>query len=205
MRESSISRKGIIFLISLFFINLLILDWKIFFDKKEVFVLNQQLLEKSNQDKNQTSSPSASIIPSIEPTVIPTIAEIPNIKPVVREIYIPLGTGSAKSSTWDPLEGVEAAIDTSKYSVIKEAYFQVAIRIPTANGTVSAKLYNQTDNHDVWFSEISNDGMISNLKEAKITLTDGSKLYRVYLRSSLEYEAVLDFARIKLIVEENVL
>lgn len=205
MRESSIFRKGIFILILLVFINLLILDWKIFIDKKDVFVLNQQLLEGSNQEQSKSPSPTPTIYASITPTQSPEVSESPKAKTAIREIYIPLGTGSTKSSSWDALEGVEAAIDLSKYSAIKEVYFQVAIRVPTGNGTVSAKLYNQSDNHDVWFSEISNDGMVSNLKEAKVTLTEGSKLYRVYLRSSLEYEALLDFARLKLIVEENIL
>lgn len=140
------------------------------------------------------------------PVVLPTITPVPVAKEqtaaLPREIYIPVGTGSTKSSSWDGIVGAEVNIDTGKYGYIKEVYFQASLRIPTANGEVYAKLYNETDKHDVWFSEVFSQGEEGTLKEAKISLDPGAKLYRVYLKSTLEAEAQLLFSRIKLIVEE---
>lgn len=183
--------------------NLFLLDWIIFtrLGNNKVSFLTEEVGREPT-------------IILLTPTPVPTLATTPqptifNSYPMevvktkdIREIYIPLGTGATKSSTWDALEGIEAALDTQKYDSIKEAYFQASIRVPTGNGKVFAKLFNETDKHDVWFSEVTNEGSTAVLKEAKITLTPGSKLYRVYLKSSLEYEAILDFAKIKLIIED---
>ncbi len=183
-------------------INLLVLDWVVLTDP-----LQNKYLFSEKQVVNQPT-----LIPTIVPTETPSQTPTPEVSQkqtnetlhtiTTREIYIPLGSGSSKSSSWDSLEGIEVNIDTSRYGVIKEAYFQAALRIPTANGQVYAKLYNETDKHDVWFSEVSTEGATGVVKEAKITIDKGAKLYRVYLKSTLEVEAILDLARIKLIVEE---
>lgn len=182
--------------------NLIFLDWVIFSEisKSSILLSNQQekpIIEVTNM-------PTVTI--NIQPTVTPfekQTVKLEDARPKsLREVYIPIGSGSTTKDSWDPLTGVEVAIDTQKTGNIKEVYFQGILRIPTGNGKISAKLFNITDNHDVWFSEISNEGSNGVLKEAKITLDKGSKLYRVYLKSSLQYEAIIDLAKIKLIIEE---
>lgn len=193
-----------IFLIILI-LNIIILDIFVFSGS-----FKNQLMPAIIQ--NQTNKVESIIIPEVTKqtplSITPSVTKAPAFnqtiinKPLIRELYIPIGSGSSKSSNWKALEGVEINIDTTKYSTIKEAYFQASLRIPTANGRVYAKLVNETDKHDVWFSEVSNEGSIAVVKEAKIDLASGAKLYRVYLKSTLESEAILDQARIKLIVEE---
>lgn len=186
-------------------INIVVLDIIVFSGN-----INNPLVTTLSQ--NQANKTDITVIPTIIPTAQPSVVPVPTAtlifsqemtkKGLTREMYIPIGSGSSKSSTWKALEGVEINIDTTKYPTIKETYFQASIRIPTANGRVYAKLVNETDKHDVWFSEVSNEGSIAIVKEAKINLDGGAKLYRVYLKSTLESEAILDQARIKLIVEE---
>jgi len=133
-----------------------------------------------------TSSPSATTFPSS----------------TVKEVYIPLGTGSTKSQDWEAINGAEAVIDLANYPQIKSIIFEASMRIPTANGRVYAKLYNVTEQHDVWYSEVSSEGPVSKREESKeISLASDRKLYRVMMKSTMGYEALLDSARIKIILK----
>lgn len=123
-------------------------------------------------------------------------------KTAVKEIYIPFGSGSTKSTDWVELAGMESVLDSANYPNIKSMIFEASLRIPTANGRIYAKLYNVTDKHDVWGSEVSSEGPTSYRAEsANITLSPGRKLYRVMMKSTMGYEAFLDWARIKIITE----
>lgn len=117
----------------------------------------------------------------------------------VKEYYIQLGSGFTKSNTWQDIVGAEALIDTSNYPAIKSVTFEAFLNIPTANGITKAKLYNVTDKHDVWFSELSSEGPVLTKKEATITLEPGAKLYRVMGLSSLKYDANIQNARIRIV------
>lgn len=116
-----------------------------------------------------------------------------------KEYYILLGSGSTKSNVWQDIAGAEAAIDTANYPAIKSVTFEVFLRIPTANGTVYAKLYNVTDKHDVWFSEVNSEGPTLTKKEASITLESGAKTYRVMGLSTLKYDANIENARLRIL------
>ena len=135
----------------------------------------------------------------IMPTLIPTA--IPALKNT-KEFYIPLGTGTTKSVTYTALNTSDFYFDPSLYGKIKEIYFEMGVRIPTANGRVYAKLYNVTDQHDVWYSEIWGEGDKGQyISSPKITLEKDRKRYRVYLRNTMEYDAYLDMARLRVVTE----
>ncbi len=116
-----------------------------------------------------------------------------------KEYYISLGSGTTKSNTWQDITGAEAVIDTAHYPAIKSVTFEVFLAIPTANGQVRAKLYNVTDKHDVWFSEVSSEGPTLTKKEATITLESGAKTYRVMGLSTLKYDANIENARLRIV------
>lgn len=116
-----------------------------------------------------------------------------------KEYYITLGSGMTKANAWQELAGVEAVVDTANYPPIKSVTFEVYLKIPTANGNVHAKLYNVTDKHDVWFSEVNSEGPILTKKEATITLENGAKTYRVMGLSTLKYDANIDNARLRIL------
>lgn len=120
----------------------------------------------------------------------------------VKEYYIPLGTGSTTNNEWEDVTGAEITIDPANYPNIKEVHFEAGLRIPVANGTVTARLFNVTDQHPVWFSDVSAGTSTSTFASSgKITLDKGSKLYRVQIMSSLQYPAFMDMARIKIVVK----
>jgi hypothetical protein len=119
----------------------------------------------------------------------------------VKEFYIPLGTGYTTNKDWENVSGAEAWVDTANYPNIVSSVFEASLRIPVANGTVYARLYNVTDDHPVWFSEVSTGlGTSTNLVSPNIALDKGNKLYRVQIKTSLEYPSYLDFARMKIVV-----
>ncbi|MBI4990680.1 hypothetical protein HZB96_01135 [Candidatus Gottesmanbacteria bacterium] len=119
-----------------------------------------------------------------------------------RETYIPLGSGSTSKSNWDDLTATETVIDPGNYGNIKEAYFIASLRNPTQNGQAEAQLYNVTDKHPVWGSQVTMNGPSSQtITSGKITLDNGTKLYRVQLKSTLSYQAFLDNAKIRIMYE----
>jgi hypothetical protein len=118
-----------------------------------------------------------------------------------HEWYIPLGSSSTQSQDWVELPGAEATIDTRNYPNIKQVIFEAYLSIPTANGIVWAKLYNVTEQHDVWYSEVSGETDKVIGKQAKITLEPGRNLYRVKMKSSMRYQADLTNARIIIVTD----
>lgn len=126
-------------------------------------------------------------------------AEEPTIGNSSKEYYISLGSGITKSNVWQDIAGAEAFIDTANHPAIKSVTFEVFLNIPTANGSVYAKLYNVTDKHDVWFSNVSSEGPVLTKKEAAITLEPGAKTYRVMGLSTLKYDANIENARIRIL------
>ena len=125
------------------------------------------------------------------------------IRPVsaAKEFYIPLGSGRSTSREYAGLVGVEAEIDTANYPRIRSVLLEVSMHLFPGNGVMTVKLFNMTDRHDVWFSELSTDEGDLVKKDAPITLDAGKKLYRVMVQSSLGYEAIVDGARLKIITE----
>jgi len=117
-----------------------------------------------------------------------------------REYYIPLGSGSTGSPDWTDITATETLIDPSLYGNITEAYFTVSLRNPTRNGRIEAQLYNATDKHLVWTSHLAMDGPESQtITSGKIILSNGAKIYRVQLKSTLSYPAYLDNAKIRIV------
>lgn len=119
-----------------------------------------------------------------------------------RETYIPLGSGSTSKSNWEDITATETVIDPGNYGNIKEAVFLASLRNPTQNGQVEAQLYNVTDKHPVWGSHVILNGpKEQTITSGKITLDNGAKLYRVQLKSTMQFQAFLDNAKIRIIAE----
>lgn len=132
----------------------------------------------------------------------PVVTNTTVSKNTVKELYIPLGSGSTSSKDWIDLSGVEVYITPENYGKIKEMYFEATLRIPSGNGTAYARLKNVTDSVSFFESEVSKDGSSGQLiSSGKLPLYSVTKLFRVQLKSSLGAEVVLDNARIKIFVE----
>lgn len=198
----------------LILLNILILDIKVFTRKEEPTVT----APTTEEFKTAVVTPSAEIVETnlcpeacleaiseatspglVQTTLTP---ETTTSAPTVKEFYIPLGTGLTTSTTWVEMIGVESVIDMANYPNVKSILFEASMRIPTANGRVYAKLYNVTDKHDVWYSEVYAESSSGYRAESgDITLSPGRKLYRVIMKSTMGYEAILDSARIKILLK----
>jgi len=133
------------------------------------------------------------------PSGVTKSVAISPVTPTTKESFIPMGVGSTTKSDWEDVAGSDVYINTTNFPNIKEAYFEVSMHIPTKNGTLYARLYDVTDKHPVWYSDVSTDQDVSTFVSSKIALDTGNKLYRIQLKTSLQYESLLDTARIKII------
>ncbi len=140
--------------------------------------------------------------------ITPTPNSIPTVKPVsqiqtsssVKEFFVPLGTGSNSSDDWQDIAGLKATLDPANYGSIKTVTFEATVRIPTGNEVAYIRLFNATDKHPVWFSEVFLEGGTPQLLVSKpITLDSGNKTYQVQMKTSLKYPAFLDQSRLHMI------
>lgn len=189
----------------LFTVNIVMLDLVIFFGRSgnkpsEIAATTVRVVATPTPFPTPTEACLSSCEAKID-ALAKRIDELPVSQTAKKtsEYYISLGSGSTKSSVWQDVAGAEAIIDTTNYPSIKSVIFEVFLNIPTANGSVYAKLYNVTDKHDVWFSNVSSEGPVLTKKEAAITLEPGIKTYRVMGLSTLKYDANIENARIRIL------
>ena len=152
-----------------------------------------------------SASPAASASPVVETKTVETKTVVEKetqtiVQTAQREIFIPIGTGSTKKSSYEDLAGLEVTIDTNKYTNIESVVFEASIWVQDGNGKVFAQLYNKTEGHPVWNSEISTSSATGILAtSAAITLSSGSKTYKIQAKTNLvEFAAHVDNARIKI-------
>lgn len=157
----------------------------------------QSCLEKIGKLEEAVAKITPQVIKEVEKT-----ETVVSQTSTAKEFSVPFGSGKTNSQDWEDIPGLNAYIDANNYKNIKSVKFEASLRIPTANGTVYARLYNETDKHPVWNSEVSSEGPTATLKQSgNINLDSGNKLYKVQMKTSMKFESLLDSARVKIIVE----
>lgn len=117
-----------------------------------------------------------------------------------KESFIPLGSGSSSSLDWEDVPGAQAYVDSTAYQTIKAVTFEASLYTPTGNQTAYARLYNVSDKHPVWNSEVRIDGGNPQLKiSSPISLDAGSKLYIVQMKTQLQARTNLENARVHIL------
>jgi hypothetical protein len=117
---------------------------------------------------------------------------------VVKEVFIPLGSGSTNSTEWTTTSA-QGYVDTSVYPSLQTAYLQATLR--SNSGSIRARLLQNTDGVVVVGSEIT-----SNVPESKFIgssqfgLSSGNKLYVVQLRSETGQDVFVENARLRLVL-----
>lgn len=198
----STSKVTLILFVLFALINLVFLDIFVF----KLYTKNNQIpVMVENQTQKSANSCPGDCIERFE-ALIPTVEEressvssVSSVTPAsgVNEYFIPLGSGVTSSGDWEDLSGIQGYVDTNNYGKMKKVVFEISLRVPTGNQTVWARLYNKTDNHPVWYSEVSMDGGTPVLLTSKpIELDSGNKLYVVQVKTQLKYNAYVDQARI---------
>lgn len=138
---------------------------------------------------------------AIQSTSTPSPTHIPaKTTSTVSEFFVPFGAGSGDATDWQDVPGLLATIDTANYGQNKTVTFEVSLRIPTGNEIVYARLFNVTDKHPVWFSDVSLEGGTPNLViSSPITLDAGNKTYQVQLKTSLGFLSFIDQSRLHIV------
>lgn len=148
--------------------------------------------------KEATRSVKLSVTALSTPTTIPP-TQAPTTS-LVKEFFVPFGSGSNSSDDWQDVGGLKASLDATNYGSIKSVTFEASVRIPTGNEIAYVRLFNVTDKHPVWFSEVSLEGGTPQLLVSKpIVLGTGNKVYQVQMKTSLKFQAFLDQSRLRII------
>lgn len=155
---------------------------------------DKKTLTKTIYQKVYMTPTAVNQTPTSAPTPISQqIQALP--QPIVKEYFIPLGTGSNNSTDWQDVPGAQAAINFGNYQNIQEVRFEVSVAVPTANQTVSVRLFNETDHHPVWYSDITTvNGQYA--VSSPLVWDTGSKVYQVQMKTQLGYTANLTQSRI---------
>jgi hypothetical protein len=149
------------------------------------------------------SNKPAVLIPTSTPTAINNPSPLQNSTSQVKEYYVPFGSGTGTSSDWQDVPGLQATINSNSYGNIKSAVFEVSLHIPNGNQTASVRLFNFTDGHPVWNSEVDFNGNVNSvlLVSPNVILDSGNKLYKVQIKTQLQFEATLDQSRLHIITQ----
>jgi hypothetical protein len=200
----AVSALGIIILV-----NLLVLDAWILRAKNvqtKIVTVEKTISTPSSISSSSCSDSCVSLINQATASVAlsqpktQTIVQSQPSSTANKEVFIPLGSGSNSSFDWADVSGAQVYVDSTKYGQIKSVVFEPSVHIPTGNETAYVRLFNVTDQHPVWFSDVSLSGGTPQLLfSQQITLDNGNKLYQVQMKTSLQYTAVLDQARIHII------
>jgi len=153
-----------------------------------------QINQALGSNKPVVLSPTATPVPSKNPTSQTVVSQ-------AKEYYVPFGSGSGSSVDWQDVPGLSASVDSNSYGSIKNVAFEASLHIPTGNETASVRLYNATDNHPVWNSEVDFNGNTNSLLliSPSISLDSGNKLYKVQIKTQLQFQAILDQSRLHII------
>lgn len=158
--------------------------------------LDQILLSKQNDTRSVN-------IPTIQPTDHPINPIVYVPKPNLRELFIPFGSGENSSDDWQDVPGAKAILTAENYPGHPAVTFEAQLFIPNGNQTVSARLFNATDQHPVWYSDVSLEGGTPALVTSRpVTLDPGTKTYQVQMKTTLKAPAVLRMARMHIIIKQ---
>ncbi|HVZ58621.1 MAG TPA: hypothetical protein VG935_02615 [Patescibacteria group bacterium] len=134
----------------------------------------------------------STITPSSSPTPTPHVPVQITTSNEAKEYFVPLGSGTTQGSDWTDVPGVVTSLDFSHYDHIKEVHFEASVYVPTANESVWVRLYNVTDKHPVWNSEIEmTGGSSAYLTSPSLSTDSGTKLYQVQMKTQLPVAATL--------------
>lgn len=202
--DFSLKKTGAIIIAIFALANLLILDFLLFrTDKSENTTQTLPSTSESEKQAEDTCGTDCQNyineqISSLENNVLPQ--DIQNN--TVEEVYIPLGTATTQLANYQSVPGLEAQVDSTKYPNIATATFEATVTNPNASQQVWLQLFDATNNHPVWYSQVTYQGGGSQtLISSPITLSQGNVTYQVQAQTQLQAPAQITNARIHLILE----
>lgn len=146
------------------------------------------------------SAAVARVSPTAAPA--PTAALLPRTsfsKSPSGEAFINIGTGSYSSEyDWGDVPGAQVSFDAGAYGQIKTAVFEATVTTPNGNEDVQLRLYNDTDKHPVWGSDLSfpSGDKVRFKVSSNMSLDPGSKIYKIQMKTQFATNANIDVARV---------
>ncbi len=129
-------------------------------------------------------------------TPVATPTTVPN---AFREYFIPMGAGSGNPADWAVVPGTGVTLDPADYGNNPTITFEITARVPTGNQTISVRVYNANSFQMVPGTEMTMSGTGPTLLVTKpVTLSAGSNLYQIQMKTQLQYAAYIDQARIRI-------
>lgn len=203
------------FVVFLFiFLNLLWLNFLVYkskiYESPQISVQTKEVSDNNNGEISEELSKEVSkIYEAIREattsvklliTPIPTdTASLASTDQSAKEFFVPLGAGTNSVDEWTDVAGAQAYIDRSQYGSIKSVVFEASVYIPNGNQIIWVRLFNVTDKHPVWLSEMSHEGGTPKLLVSKpITLDPGNKLYQVQMKNQLKDKTNLVQSRVRI-------
>lgn len=202
------------FVVFLFiFLNLLWLNFLVYKSKiYESPQISVQTKEIPGNNNGEVSEELAKEVSKIYETIREATASMKVLSPTpalttgtsleqssVREFFVPLGSGTNTTDEWTDIPGAQAYIDRSKYGSIKSVIFEASVYIPNGNQIIWVRLFNVTDKHPVWLSEMSHEGGAPKLLVSQpITLDSGNKLYQAQMKNQLKDKTNLVQSRVRI-------
>lgn len=117
-----------------------------------------------------------------------------------KENYVPLGSGTNATDEWTDVAGASASVDTAAYGKIKQVTFEATVAIPAGSQRVWVRLFNATDKHPVWYSELTTDSAAPQLlTSSPISLDQGNKVYQVQMKTQLKALTTLVQSRLRIV------
>lgn len=197
---NGVTIRPLFFLLLIFAVtNALVLDILLLTGKlsQKQLVISQTTKQQS-QTQNACPASCVSLIQATTSASKAQIATQTTPSSTTKEFYVPFGTGSDSKAYWDPVDSMQAYVDTGSYGRLKQVVFEVSLSLPQANEAVSVRLYNVSANHPVWNSDITMSSGQSSafLVSQPITLGEGKNLYQVQMQTQLNTPATITQARL---------
>jgi len=204
MNFRSFLKSAKLFVMFLIIGNLFFLDYMAYINvKKQTVVPVETIVHDISNDSHKLTS-MVTEVKNIEIalSVTPQIPQNQIIQSsAVKEYYVPFGSGNSQGTDWTDVPGLQAYIDTTLYSQIKQATFEVGGHTPTGNQIVSVRLYNTSDSHPVWNSDVTwNGGGSQFLVSNPIILDKGNKLYKVQMETQVGSLSYIDQAKVHIVL-----
>lgn len=207
--ENGQTKKIIIVLLTIILANLLFLDFREAVKNKKVKIPQIQTVPTPTVStiplNSDTLCPVSCLDTINEATAslklpAPIVTIVQQVKSVseVKEFFIPIGTGTNATEDWGDVPGLLVTIDSNQYGKIKSVVFETTVRVPTLDQWVKVRLYNVTDKHPVWSSEVNFTigSQPTLLISSPFTLDEGINSYQVQMKTQIRRPAYLDQSRI---------
>lgn len=200
--DEKTTRTGFILIfiiLGLILANVLYLNFSSLKQKTPEAVIQTTNTSSNGLDIEKEIEPTPTLTPPVTSQAAKPARSNPVSKTLVKDNFIPLGSGTTTAKDWTDVAGAQATIDFNQYSPINKIIFEASVNVPTGNQTVSVRLFNVTDKHPVWYSEVTANNSPAYLISSPIIYDLGAKTYQVQMKTQLGFSADLTQSRIHVI------